>query len=109
MKKAWKLFRLRKDESLGSLFINVKERIPVGTWLDAEFHPTKGYAPRRGWHCTLKPRAPHLSKKGRTWRKVMVLDYEEFDRPKNQGGRWLLSQKMIILERNPRQREIIHA
>lgn len=47
--KAYKLVRKLKDGSLSPLFINKKSRIPVGVWLDAEEHPTKGFAVRKGW------------------------------------------------------------
>jgi hypothetical protein len=49
---AYKLFRKLKDGSLAPLFINKKTRIPLNKWLDAEPHPTKGFAFRKGWHCT---------------------------------------------------------
>tara|TARA_Y100000310_G_scaffold186813_1_gene186937 strand:- start:430 stop:642 length:213 start_codon:yes stop_codon:yes gene_type:complete len=39
----YKLFRVRKDGTLGSLFINKKERLPIGKWIKAESYPTKGY------------------------------------------------------------------
>lgn len=57
---AYKLFRRRGDGSLGPLFINKRQRIPLGEWLQAEDHPTKGYAHRPGWHCGVAPSAPHL-------------------------------------------------
>jgi hypothetical protein len=99
--KAYKLIRKMKDGSLSPLFINKKSRIPIGTWMDAELNPTKGFAVRKGWHCTLKPEAPHLSDKGRVWVEVEVDDFEFFERPKSQGGTWVLAQRMII------KREII--
>lgn len=100
--KAYKLIRKMKDGSLSPLFINKKSRIPIGTWMDAELNPTKGFAVRKGWHCTLKPEAPHLSDKGRVWVEVEVDDFEFFERPKSQGGTWVLAQRMII------KREIIY-
>jgi len=45
---AYKLIRKMKDGSLSPLFINKKSRIPVGVWLEAENHPTKGYTVRKG-------------------------------------------------------------
>ena len=45
-------------------------------WLDAEEHPTKGFAFRKGFHCTLKPIAPHLSTKNRCWVEVEIEDGE---------------------------------
>ena len=67
---AYKLVRKLKDGSLAPLFINKKQRLPIGEWMQAEDHPTKGYAVRPGWHCLLKPEASHLSKKGRMLVKV---------------------------------------
>jgi hypothetical protein len=46
--KAYKLIRKMKDGSYSPLFINKKSRIPVGEWLEAEYHPTKGFAERQG-------------------------------------------------------------
>ena len=93
---AYKLMRLRKNGTLGSLFIDRKAIRPIGEWMDAIDVPTKGYARRYGWHCTLTPVAPHLSKKDRIWCEVEVEDYEFFERPKNQGGRWVLAKRMKI-------------
>jgi hypothetical protein len=94
--KAYKLMRLRKDGTLASLFINKRYVIPINIWLEAEDHPTKGYAHRPGWHCTFEPYAPHLSKKNRVWVEVEVEDYSFFERPENQGGQWILANKMKI-------------
>ena len=96
--KAFKLLSVKKDGTIGPLFINRKQRIPIGVWLDAEDHPTKGYAHRPGWHVTLKPEAPHLKEEGRAWYEVEVEDYVEFKRPENQGGIWLLAQKMKLIK-----------
>ena len=95
---AYKLFRKMKDGSLSPLFINKKSRIPIGVWLDAEEHPTNGFAVRKGWHCTLKPIAPHLSTKDRVWVKVMIEDTKLYDRPESQGGVWVLAQRMKVIE-----------
>lgn len=95
--RAWKLLRQRRDGSLGPLFIGRKQIIPVGVALEAECKPTKGYAVRKGWHCTLLPIAPHLSTKGRIWKEVEVEDYEFYQRPESQGGTWVLAQKMTII------------
>lgn len=94
---AYKLVRQLKDGSITSLFINKSKKLPFNEWLEAEPHLTKGYAFRQGWHCTLQPKAPHLTTKGRVWVAVEVSDYEYFHRPKSQGGVWLLAQKMKIL------------
>ncbi len=95
---AYKLFRKRKDGTLGPLFIDARKRIPVGEWMDAESHPTKGFAVRQGWHCTLRPVAPHLSEKGRVWCKVEVEDWKGYDRPESQGGTWILAQKLKVVK-----------
>lgn len=94
---AYKLLRLRKDGSLGPLFINRRMRVPVGEWLSAENHPTKGYAVRQGWHATTAPVAPHLSTRGRVWARVEVADYTVLVRPTTQGGEWLLAQRMKVI------------
>jgi hypothetical protein len=99
---AFKLLRQRPDGSISPLFINATQRIPIGVWLEAEDHPTKGYAHRPGWHCTLKPIAPHLkmNPKGgmpRVWCRIEVEDVREFDRPQSQGGTWVLANRMKVL------------
>lgn len=94
---AYKLLRKRKNGTLGPLFINRKQIIPMGRWLQAESHPTKGYAVRPGWHTTSKPEAPHLSMKDRVWMKVEIEDYKELRRPSNQGGLWWLANRMKVL------------
>lgn len=86
--KAYKLMRLKKDGSLGSLFINRKATIPIGEWLEAECIPTDGFQIRKGWHCTFIPQAPHLKEKlangeVRVWVEVDVEDYETYDRPES--------------------------
>jgi len=93
----YKLMRRRKDGSLGPLFINRKQRIPIGEWLAAEDHPTKGYAHRPGWHVLRKMEAPHLSMKDRVWSRVECSDYENFERPDSQGGEWVLAKWMRVL------------
>jgi hypothetical protein len=94
---AYKLVRKMKDGTLASLFINKKDRLPLGVWLKAESFPTKGFAYRKGWHCTLKPVAPHLSEKDRVWIVVSVKDLEYYKRPESQGGTWILAQQMKII------------
>jgi hypothetical protein len=95
----YKLFRLRKDGTLGPLFINRKQVIETGKWLKAEAHRTKGYAFRPGWHITHAPFAPHLKKDGRVWYKVEFVNYEEYKRPKSQGGLWFVAQWMKVVEK----------
>ena len=98
MKIAYKLFRKKKDGSLTPLFINKKQVLKLDQWMDAEVHPTKGFAFRPGWHCAPQPNAPHLSEKGRIWCKVLIEDFKEIIRPKIQGGSWFLANKMKIVE-----------
>ena len=95
---AYKLLRLRKDGTLAPLFINRRQIIPLNTWMDAENHPTKGFAVRPGWHVTPKQEAPHLSKKGRVWAKVEVKNIESLNRPISQGGEWWLAKQMKVIE-----------
>ena len=95
--KAYKLFRQRKDGSIGPLFINRSQRGPIGEWMPAEDHPTKGFAKRPGWHAGAEPNAPHLTEKGRVWYQVEIKDYEIFKRPKNQGGEWLIAKHMKVV------------
>jgi hypothetical protein len=98
MMKAYKLMRLRKDNTLGPLFINRKQRVPIGEWLPAGDYPTKGYAHRPGWHCGVAPKAPHLSEKGRVWCEVEIEDFIPLHRPIYQGGLWYLAQKMKVVK-----------
>ncbi|HBG49460.1 MAG TPA: hypothetical protein DDW90_08175 [Cyanobacteria bacterium UBA9971] len=95
---AYKLFRKRKDQTLAPLFINKRQVIVLNQWLEAEEHQTNGYAFRPGWHCCVKPFAPHLSEKDRAWYKVEIENYEFFTRPESQGGVWVLAQRMKALE-----------
>jgi len=94
--RAYKLVRQMKDGSLSSLFINKKARLPIGQWMQAEDHKTKGYKHRPGWHCTPFTEAPHLSERGRVWVEVEIEDVEIENRPVSQGGKWYLAQRMKI-------------
>ena len=93
----YKLFRKRKDGTLGSLFINRKEIIPIGEWVGAEEYPTKGFKVRKGFHVTPTPTAPHLSTKGRVWAKVEIADFTELIKPEYQGGLWYIANKMRVI------------
>lgn len=95
---AYKLFRRLKSGEITSLFINKKRRLPMNEWMEAEIFPTKGFALRPFWHCTSTPNAPHLSMKNRVWLKVEMRDFEEYQRPENQGGMWYLAKKIKIVE-----------
>ena len=99
----YKKVRILKDGNAYPLFIDKKKPFEFGSWMKAEFHPTKGFAPRSlgkdddgneigGWHCCFKPEAPHIAdqlKSGeiRVW---MVCEAEgrsqKYDRPESQGG-----------------------
>lgn len=95
--RGFKLFRRRRDGSLGPLFINRRLRVPVGSWLEAEDHPTKGYAHRPGWHATLRQEAPHLRQGGdRVWCAVSLEGTQLYNRPESQGGTWVLAQKLRV-------------
>lgn len=95
----YKLFRMRKDGSLGPLFINRKQKLYKDVWYDAEIHSTKGYAFRPGWHICSQMVAPHLRQGGdRVWAKVEFDLWDTIDRPESQGGRWYLGSAMKILE-----------
>lgn len=94
--RAFKLLRKRKDGTLGPLFINKKQIIKEKKWLEAECHPTRGFAVRPGWHTTEIPSAPHMRKKGRVWAEVEIRDFSEFKRPARQGGMWFIAQKMKL-------------
>lgn len=100
--KAYKLLRIKKDGKLYPLFINKTVSTPIGVWLDAECHPTKGFAVRKGWHCTMMPIAPHLKTRlsngeERVWIECEVEDWETYNRPIVQGGTWILAQRMKIV------------
>lgn len=60
--KGYKLFESDKSGNLYPLFIDSRNIVPVGKWIPAENHPTKGFAPRPGWHVGLIPDAPWLKK-----------------------------------------------
>jgi len=95
---AYKLFRQRKDGTLGSLFINRQRKLPINEWLVAEEHLTKGYYFRPFWHCLSKPHAPHLSLKNRVWARVEIKRFKKMQRPNHQGSEWYLAQQLKILE-----------
>lgn len=103
MTVAYKLFRVRRNGTIGPLFINRPLVVVPGEWMEAENHPTKGFAVRPGWHCTLVPVAPHLKtdlKSGeiRRWFKVEVEGITTFQRPESQGGTWVLAKRLRVLE-----------
>jgi hypothetical protein len=94
---AYKLFRVRRDGSIGSLFIAPSRRLPLHKWLPAECLPTKGFKVRPGWHACPLPYAPHLSTRGRRWFVVLLEDVTVEHRPQAQGGKWFLALWCRIL------------
>lgn len=107
--KAYKLFRLRKDGTLGPLFIDATLRVPEGEWLTARHDIVKsGFAVRPGWHCCFIPHAPHLmtefavpdTKLKRVWCEIEIgEDYRTYDRPESQGGAWILAEEIKVVKR----------
>lgn len=95
----YKLFRVRKNGSIGSLFINKKEKLLLNEWLLFGDYPTKGFVHRPGWHICEKPDAPHLSLKNRAWFKVEFMNCTTIKRPLSQGGLWYLAPSIKILEK----------
>lgn len=98
MTPAYKLFRLRKDGTLGSLFIDPRVRVPIGRWVKAKSVRTQGFAFRPGWHACAEPNAPHLSKKGRVWCRVTLKGTKVHQRPPHQGGLWYTAQWLRVDE-----------
>lgn len=57
----YKLFEMNKKGELFPLFIDKNTVQPMNKWIKAEYHPTKGFAPRGGWHLGADvPDAPWL-------------------------------------------------
>lgn len=99
----YKLLRVGKDGQLYPLFINRNKPTPMNEWMQAECHPTKGFAVRQGWHCCLKPEAPHLKTRlangeQRVWVECEAQDTQKYQRPESQGGTWVLAQKLKLVK-----------
>ena len=99
--KAYKLVR-KKGDMLYPLFIDRNKPYVFGEHRMAEYIPTKGFAPRLGFHCCFIPYAPHLKMilsngEKRVWIECEVDDCTMYDRPESQGGKWILAQKLIAL------------
>ena len=98
----YKLFHVRKNNTIGPLFINRSQVIPLKTWLRAERHYTKGYKFRPGWHICSKPYAPHIKlnckSQKRAWYKVEFTLYEELKRPEAQGGLWYIADLIRVIK-----------
>lgn len=110
--RCWKLFEIKKD-GLHSLFIDKGHPLPLGKWMNAECHPTKGFAVRNGWHATFTPCAPHLNLRcadgrRRVWAECEIPDgeYTTYDRPESQGGAWILANRIKIVAVHPNLRGI---
>lgn len=57
----FKLFEMNSDGEFFPLFIDKNNSIPLGEWIPAGYHPTKGFAARGGWHIGADvPDAPWL-------------------------------------------------
>lgn len=104
MIKAYKLLRLRRDNSLGPLFVGRDLEVPLNTWLTARSdlkHP--GLKHRPGFHCCCYPFAPHLKLKlssgeVRVWAQVEIEDWSLETRPASQGGLWYLAKRMRVIK-----------
>lgn len=111
----WKKVRILKDGNAYPLFIDKRKPFILGKWMKAEFHPTKGFAPRSlgkdadgneigGWHCCYQPIAPHIADKlksgeVRVWMKCEAKGImQKYDRPESQGGAWLLVEWLKPIE-----------
>lgn len=69
IKTGWKLFEMRDDNKLFPLFIGKTKETPINEWIMAEGIPTKGFAPRFGWHIGKDlPSAVHLMSYDGTYR-----------------------------------------
>jgi hypothetical protein len=93
----YKLFKIRKDGSIGSLFMNPARKLPINEWLKAEGFHKKGFKYRPYWHTMPTPHAPHLSGKNRGWYKVEIKNYTKMERPSNLGKYWYLAKQIRIL------------
>lgn len=108
--KAYKLLRRLSDGQLYPLFIHKTYPTEIGEWMQAECYPTKGFAIRKGWHCTFRPYAPHLSMRlangeQRVWTECEIEDWNTYNRPESQGGAWILAQRMKVV-REISQKEV---
>jgi hypothetical protein len=102
MISAYKLFRVRKDGTLGPLFIGRNIVVPLGKWQKARGIRVKGFKFRPGWHAVAAPYAPHLSKKGRVWCIVSLRGTKKHLRPVAQGSLWYTAKWLRVdsIERN---------
>ena len=76
--KGFKLFEMDTENNLYPLFIDKKTIYPIGEWIQAENHPTKGFASRPGIHVGQLCSAPWLmstdgiykSQRSKYWKRV---------------------------------------
>ena len=76
--KYYKLFEMDRLGNLYPLFIDKKTIYPIGQWIQAENHPTAGFAKRPGIHVGQICSAPWLmsadgtykSQRGKHWKRV---------------------------------------
>ena len=74
----YKLFEMDMNNNLYPLFIDKRTSYPIGEWIQAENHPTKGYAKRPGLHVGQICSAPWLmsadgtykSQRSKYWKRV---------------------------------------
>ena len=78
----YKLFEMNTEGKLFPLFIGKTKEVELNKWIHAEYIPTKGFAPRGGWHIGEMPDAPWLkgydgsgvgvykSQRGKTFKRV---------------------------------------
>lgn len=101
----YKKVRILKDGNCYPLFIDNKKPFVFGTWMQSEYHPTKGFAPRSingidtdnpigGWHSCPNPEASWIAdelKSGekRVWMECEAKNVMEYHRPQ---GIWYLSE-----------------
>lgn len=104
-KIVYKKVRVLKDGKYYPLFIDNKKPFEFGEWMQSEYHPTKGFAPRSingtdsenpigGWHSCPLPEASWIAdqlKSGerRVWMECEAMNVVEYERPQ---GIWYLSE-----------------
>jgi hypothetical protein len=109
---AYKLCRIKQNGAITPLHINRTQELPLGEWLYAGYHPTKGFAERIGWHCGRKPSLPHMKEdvdfENRVWVEVEIKDYTTKDVPHSQGDYWYLAGRIKHINiLTPKQVEMI--
>lgn len=101
---AYKIMRMNRDHSFGSLYVLRDIKYHIGVNYHAQDGQPKNLAHRPGFHATTEPFAPHItltpaSGENRLWVEVLLGGkIEEFKRPSNQGGKWLIAEQMKPLK-----------